>query len=96
MGQHVRKELDAAGARSGGGTIVVRAEVERQRACRPDALLERRHQRPSHSPATGVRSHHQGMELPGVTVSWDGANPAEDLVPRSRDEADAVWSPALP
>src|SRR5215211_6704482 len=29
MGQHIRKELDAADARASGGTIVIRAEVER-------------------------------------------------------------------
>jgi len=44
MGQHVREEVDAANARSRGRTIVVRAEVERQRACLPDTLLERPHQ----------------------------------------------------
>src|SRR5215212_1679000 len=91
MGQHVRKKIDAADARSGGRAIVVRAEVERQRACLPDTLLERPHQRGPDSPATDVGAYHQGMELPGVAVFRDGANPAEDLAVRSGDEADAVW-----
>jgi hypothetical protein len=30
------------------------------------------------------------MELPGVAVFGDRADPAEDLVVRSRDETDAV------
>ncbi len=54
MGQHIRKEIDAPGARSRGGTIVVRAEVERQRACRPDSLLERRHECPADALAASV------------------------------------------
>jgi hypothetical protein len=35
------------------------------------------------------------MELPSATVPWDGANPAQDLVLRSRDEADADWPQRL-
>jgi hypothetical protein len=90
MGQHVRKEVDAADARSGDRVIVVRAEVERQRASLPDTLLERPHQRGTDSPAPDVGAYHQGMELPGVAVFRDGANPTKDLVVCASNEADAA------